>query len=191
MSVAALLDRRARLSDVLMNYHFHVLDVSVSQPSVLSLLYGFQNCSGPEISVNTKKIKDGSFPFGYEVFESAEVSQIELSSGAKFFDSDFYDWIISYIRGQVNTRRDFLIIQYSQVNVNSFTRKVGVSPLPSSGFLAPIFDVVGRVPARAWLCRQCIPITYKVDGFDALSHQPSLQHLTLKPMYFEEFNTGV
>lgn len=192
MSLAAFLDRKSRLADVLFNSNFHVLDVSVQTPIVLSLAYGFQNCTAPELTVNTKKIKEGTFPYPYSVMESAEASDITLTSGAKFFDSDFYDWISGYVRGNQNgsARRNFLIIQYSKINTNVSTGVQNI--LPGGAALQPFLDVIGRVPARAWLCHSCIPISYKSsDDFDAMSPSPSLQHLTFSTQFFEEFNSGI
>lgn len=193
MSVAAFLDRNSRLSDVLMNYHFHVLDVSIQTPIVLSLAYGFQSCTAPEIQINTKEIKEGTFPYPHTVMESAKVSDFNLTNGAKFFDSDFYDWINSFVNGEPNTRRNLLIIQYSEINTNYAASKIGIQNfLPGGSALQPFFDIVGRIPARAWLCHSCIPISYKVsDDFDALSHSPSLQHLGFSCKFFEEFSSGV
>lgn len=192
MSVGTLINRKSRASDVLMNYNFHVLDVSVETPIVLSLAYGFQACTAPEIIVNNRKVKEGTFPYPHSVFESAEASDITLTNGAKFFDSDFYDWVTSYIAGKTNTRRNFMIIQYSQINVNSAFGAIGIQNiLPSGISFGSFFDIISRVPARAWLCKSCVPVSYKAsDDFDALSHAPSLQHLTFSMKFFEEFNTG-
>ena len=193
MSVASFVDRNLRLADVLMNFNFHVLDVSVAQPTTLSLSYGFQQCTAPEIKINTKKIKEGTYPYPHTVMESAEVPEITLSNGAKFFDSDFYDWIRGFINGDINRRRDLLIIQYSQISANSVGRALGIGNLLPGGVgLSPFLDIVGRVPARAWMCKSCIPTAYKSsEDFDAISHQPSIQQLTFQCKFFEEFNTGV
>ncbi len=185
MSVSAFLPRTSRFSDVLMNYHFHVLDVSLQTPITLSLAYGFQHCTSPEITVNTKEIKEGTFEYPHHVMESAKVNDITLTSGAKFGDSDFYDWITGYVRGEPYRRRNLLLIQYSEVGIGN----VGA---PTGNAIQPLLDLVGRVPARSWLLRSCIPTNYKAsEDFDALSHSVSLQSLTIQCKFPEEFNSGV
>ena len=193
MSVEAFINRKSRLADVLMNYHFHVLDVSIQTPVVLSLAYGFQNCSAPEITVNTKEIKEGTFPYPHKVMESANVADITLSNGAKFFDSDFYDWISGYIRGQTGMRRSLLIVQFSEINTNSAFANIGIqNVLPTGVALSPFLDILGRMPARAWLCHSCIPVHYAASQeFDAMGHGPSLQSVTFSTKFVEEFNSGV
>lgn len=185
MSIQAFIPRTSRFSDVLMNYHFHMLDVSLSTPVVLSLLYGFAKCSAPEISIKTKTIKEGTFEYPHHVLESAECKEITLSDGAKFFDSDFSDWVMGYVRGEPFRRRNFLLIQYSEVGI----RNPGA---PSTNKAQPLLDLVARVPARAWYLRNCIPTNYVAsDEFDALSHSVSIQSVSLQPKFFSEFSSGI
>lgn len=192
MSVASFLERKERISDVLMNFHFHVFDVSATIPVALSLVYGFQHCTAPEITTNTKEIKEGTFEYPHHVLESAATSEITFTNGAKFFDSDFYDWISGYIRGEQNKRRNLLIVQYSQINSNIATRANAPSLVTQGISLQPLYDLVSRIPARAWLLHSCVPTNYKSSSdFDAQSHEVSLQSLVVKPRYTEEFNSGL
>jgi len=186
MSVSAFLPRTSRFSDVLMNYHFHLLDVSISTPITLSLAYGFQHCTAPNITVKTKDIKEGTFEYPHHVMESATTDEINMISGAKFGDSDFYDWITGYVRGEPYRRRNLLLIQYSEVGIANLGA-------PTGSAIQPLFDLVARVPARSWLLHSCIPTGYKssTDDFDALSHGVSLQSLTIQCKFPEEFNSGV
>jgi phage tail-like protein len=192
MSVASFLDRKERISDVLMNFHFHVFDVSATLPVALSLVYGFQHCTAPELTANTREIKEGTFEYPHHVLESAAASEINFTRGAKFFDSDFYDWITGYIRGEQNQRRNLLIVQYSQINSNAAVNARGPNLVTQGISLQPLYDLVSRIPARAWLLYQCVPTQYKSSSdFDAQSHEISLQTLTIKMRHFEEFNSGI
>lgn len=192
MALASFLNRKERISDVLMNFHFHIFDVSVKFPIVLNLVYGFQHVTAPEMTANTREVKEGTFEYPNHIIESAACSDIQMINGAKFFDSDFYDWISGYVRGEPHKKRDLLLVQYSQMNTSSVL-STGRQSLVTQGIsLQPLNDLVTRIPARAWLLYQCSPVTYKAsDDFDAQSHSISLQTLTVKPKYFTEFNSGV
>jgi len=192
MALSSFLNRKERISDVLMNFHFHIFDVSIKFPIALNLVYGFQHVTSPEMIANTKEVKEGSFEYPHHVMESATCSDIQLQNGAKFFDSDFYDWISGYVRGEPNKKRDLLLVQYSDINTSSALNVRGPSIINQGVSLQPLNDLVSRIPARAWLLYQCAPTQYKAsDDFDALSHSISLQSLTIKPRYFTEFNSGV
>lgn len=195
MSFGALLDRNSRVSDVLMNFHFHVFDVSTQSPPVLSLAYGFQSCTAPEITIEMQEIKEGTFEYPHKIMKSATVNDFIFSNGAKIFDSDFYDWISGYIRGEPYKRRNLLIVQYSQMNSNATLQGIGINAsfaFDGANKIKPLGDLVNRLPARAWLVYSCIPQHYKASNdFDALSHSPSIQDLTVSCKYWVEFNTGV
>lgn len=183
------LDRRNRVSDFLMNFHFHVWDVSFSTPTVLTPVFGFRSVTTPEINVTTKNVKEGTFEYPRHIAQSAEVSPIELHQGARFFNSDFYDWVRQTVRGVSNMRKNLLIIHYSEIGVGNLP---GTTPGGLDLGFTPITDLVSRIPARAWLCIDCIPIRYKAGtDFDSLGPDVSIMELTVQPWYVEEFNTGV
>ena len=59
-----------------------------------------------------------------------------------------------------------------------------------SSSAAPFFG--GRIPARAWMLHNCIPISYTAaSDFDAKSGEVSLVGLDVQPEYIEEFNCGI
>jgi len=54
------------------------------------------------------------------------------------------------------------------------------------------FEFASRIPGRAWLLHNCLPMRYKAGSdFDASSGQVSLQELEVQPEYVEEFSLGV
>jgi phage tail-like protein len=54
------------------------------------------------------------------------------------------------------------------------------------------FEFATRIPARAWLLHDCLPIRYKsASDFDALTASVSLQELEVQPEYIEEFSLGI
>jgi len=182
------LDRRNRISDFLTNAHFQVFDISFSFPLVFLPVYGFRTCTAPEITVNEKSIKEGTFEYPRYVLQGAEVTPIELTQGTRFFNSDFYDWISKYIRGETEQRKNLLIIHYSDIGVLGLPGDQGGLDL---GF-GVLTDLISRIPARAWMLIETVPTRYKGGSdFDPMGKDISLAELTLRPFYFEEFNTGI
>lgn len=60
-----------------------------------------------------------------------------------------------------------------------------------AGGLGP-FRFANRLPARAWLLHECLPVRYRpASDFDAMSAEISLQELEVQPEYVEEFSLGL
>ena len=190
------LDRKDRISDYLSNYHFHVMDVSFSVPTVFNLSAGFRFCTAPEITADVKEIKEGTFEYPRKVITGAKCSDITLHRGTKLFDSDFYDWIAPSISGKstfnasslsklapTDFRKNILIIQYTDISTNT---SGGFSPFQT------LNDLIQFVPARAWMCYECIPVSYKAGtDFDGIGADMSIAELVISPRFIEEFNTGL
>lgn len=73
---------------------------------------------------------------------------------------------------------------------------IGGSALAAVGGNAPVslgpFQFAMRVPGRAWLLHNCLPVRYRSGSdFDALSSQISLQELEVQPEFIEEFSLGI
>jgi phage tail-like protein len=189
-SPASLISRASRFSDYLMNYHFHVMDVSFTSPAVLNISAGFRHCSAPQISVETKDIKEGTFEYHKRVVVSASVDDVELQQGMQVFNSDFYDWIVGTIAGKQNMRKNLLLIQFSDVLTGVNTGTGTASQILNT--FVPINDLFARTPARAWLLRDCLPVRYKAGtDFDALSVDVSIAELTVRPYQIDEFSFGL
>ena len=190
-SPVSLFDRSKRISDYLTNFRFHLMDVSFASPVVFNLSAGFRSCSAPEINVETKQIKEGTFEYPRHVTSSASVGDIELHQGIQMFNSDFYDWIVASVRGKVNMRRNILLIQFS--DVSPFGAPLGDSITASlANAVVPLNDLVTRIPARAWVLRDCIPTRYKAGSdFDALGSDISIAELTLRPYLIDEISMGI
>jgi phage tail-like protein len=182
------INRSSRFTDYLSNYNFHVMDVSFSVPTVFSLSAGFRFCTAPEITVQTKEFKEGTFEYTRKIATGATAGDIVFHRGVSFFNSDFYDWISSYVRGEVDQRKNLLIIQYGDIDTGA-----GASQNNPAFFgFQSITSLVKKVPARAWLLVDCIPIHYKSGtDFDAIGSDISISELTVSPLYFEEFNMGL
>jgi phage tail-like protein len=181
------IDRSSRFTDYLTNYNFHVMDVSFSIPTVFSLSAGFRACTAPEVTVDFKDFKEGSFEYQRKVATGASVTDISFQRGVNFFNSDFYDWISGYISGKTDQRKNLMVIQYSDISTG----------IASDGSLGPLSfqsltSLVQRTPARAWMLFDCVPGHYKSGtDFDAIGADMSIAELTVRPLFFEEFNTGI
>lgn len=122
--------------------------------------------------------------------------------------------------GRVSPRRNVLIIHFTRINVSEALSSsdpllrtaavlgAGVAGVLLSGGLAGgatlaagaaaqgfgigPFQFATRIPARAWLLHNCIPVRYRPgNDFDASSGQVSIQELEVQPEYVEEFSLGL
>lgn len=185
--------RDQRLFDYLNNYRFHVIDVTFGAPSVLNLSYGFARVSMPELTVETREIKEGVLENKHFVAHAVSVGQVVLERGVSIFNSDFSDWIIPVIRGVKNQRRNLLLVQFSDTSLFASTDQGaggGVGDLLNQ-FLN-FSDLLSRLPARAWMLYDCIPVHYKAGSdLDALGNEISIAQLTVQPHFSSEIALGV
>lgn len=195
-SPTQLIDRKSRFSDYLNTLHFHLLDVSFSIPAVFNLAYGFRFCSGPEITVDVKEVKEGTYEYKKSVVQGAMAGPITLHQGAQIFNSDFYDWTRSAIKGTQSYRRNLMLIQFTDISPFGVGAE-GVGPLGGlAGGLVnavlPLNDLIARIPGRAWMLSGCIPTHYKASSdLDPLSSEISIMELTLQPQDIQEFSLGI
>jgi len=193
-----------RFLDMMQLYPFWVFDASGFQGnplfSVFDPVLGFSSCSTPEINVEAKEIQRGNWEFKTRVVKSADVSQITLQRGARFYDSDFYNWITGAIRGIQPVRRNLVLIHYLGFRLQRFvaSRSGAIQPGQSGVGAEVVLNTAGssgvpldRIPGRAWFCGSCIPVRYKAGGdFDASSGEVSIQELDVQPEYVHELTTS-
>lgn len=170
---------RSRITDLLQNYPFWLLDVQPSaRPPFLVLggpLFGFSAISHPEITITTETVDQLNAPFPEHAFSGATVSPITLSRGARFYDSSMYTWIDRFIQGEDVPHRDLILIQHM-----GLAGDVG----PAPGFIEIL-----RVPGKAWMLWDAIPTRYTPGpGLDATSGEVSLSELDIQPVEVEEFS---
>jgi hypothetical protein len=93
---------RSALSDLLQVYPFWIMDAGPSEAFSLPLftpIFGFSTITSPEISVETRDINEGNWPYTKKVVCRASVGNIVLTRGITFADADFWRWIIAAIEG--------------------------------------------------------------------------------------------
>lgn len=123
--------------------------------------------------------------------------------------------------GRTTPRRSLLIVQFTNINIGGASSLLKIAGTAAIGALtaglagsslagaaiaagaagavagASIvgigpFEFATRIPARAWLLHDCLPIRYKAaSDFDASSAAISLQELEVQPEHIEEFSLGI
>jgi len=187
-----------RFLDMLQEYPFHVFDMSGYQGdaanSVFDPVLGFSACTTPEWTVTTREVKPGNAPFTRYAVQSAVVGPITLSRGVRWYDSDFYNWLLRALKGIAPVRRDLFLVHFfgwrptvkreQSAVVESVElerpdilqqpkkRPVsgGIQITRKTGGLVSLPPENGltalttRIPARCWYMRKCIPTGYKPGG---------------------------
>jgi len=193
---------RIRLLDRLQVYQFHLMDVSYSlafPPWALDPLLSFKSITAPEVQLEVEELAEGTHPFKRHLISGGSVSSITLTRGASFYDSEFWRWIVATVKGSPGgpfgsmsgKRRNLLLIQftgYSATAIGEAGAELQAVAQVARGFLPDVGGIL-RVPARAWLLMDCLPIRYKSGSdFDASSSEISLMELELHPDRIEEFS---
>lgn len=193
---------RLQLRDRLQNFRFHLFDVSwglTIPPYVFEPLGSFSSITAPELNLETEELAVGNDYFKTHLVTGGSCSNITLSRGASFFDSEFWRWTAATVKGNVSDlfppvfgghRRDLMLVQFTGYSALGAQQNAALQAVASvaAGFLPEVGGVL-RVPAKAWLMKDCLPVRYKVSGdFDATSSDVSIQELEISMHLFEEFN---
>ena len=108
----------------------------------------------------------------------------------------------------ISPRKNLLIVQFARINLaatadvnTNLSAEISGNGKITAGVSAVLSGLVGvglgpfqfasRLPARAWLLHDCLPVRYKsASDFDATSGDISMQELEVQPEYIEEFSLG-
>jgi hypothetical protein len=234
---------RSNATDPLSVYPFWLMDLGPTDSwnfPIFTPLFGFQSITSPEMTAETMDITECNWIYTRKVLKRATVSNITLTRGVMFYDSDFYRWMISGLVGSTagqnlplagipfppgimeiggpTYRRNMLLIQYFskvmfpgpawagalaqsgvttllgglaatasglEVSTTSLLTTAGSLALASAG--VGTFEMAARVPARAWMLIDCIPVRYKAGSdFDAGSSAVSVMEVELGMERWEE-----
>ena len=196
---------RNTIADHLQNFRFQLLDVDwglTVPPFVFQPLGSFSSITTPEITLDTDELAEGNYWFKRHLITGGSISNITLSRGALFWDSEFWNWMSEATRGAIGglipsrlggRRRNLLLIQFMNVDLNNIGASPGTVDATSVQAVANVltgFGVVERagIPARAWMLFGCLPVRYKVGSdFDATSSDVSIMELELSIDRIEEF----
>ncbi len=177
---------RPRLLDLMQSFPFWVFDVSGAQGNSLFSIFdptlGFSAVSAPEIIVETRDIQPGNWEYKRRIVKGAEVGSVTLSRGARFYDSDFYNWITNAILGKQAVRRNLVLVHFLGFRAQSQATGLDLSQ-PDAG----IAQLGLRTPGRAWVLYDCIPTRYRPGSdFDATSSDVSISELEVQPEHIIE-----
>lgn len=172
---------RPRLLDMMQAFPFWVFDASGpsgnSLVSIFDPALGFSACSAPEINVELRDVQPGNWEYKRRIVKKAEAGPITMSRGARFYDSDFYNWITGAIVGRQPIRRTLVIVHFLGWRAQAQASGANLS-FPDAG--AAQFAL--RTPGRGWILYDCLPTRYKAGSdFDATSSEVSIQELEVQP----------
>jgi phage tail-like protein len=200
---------RPRVLDYMQSNNFWLMDVdpNLNPPFfVFNPTMGFSQCSGVEIELQTEEYHPLHSPYPIHLPTKGRVGPVTLSRGARFFDTDFYRWIDRAIRGVDDFRRNILLIQMIGANAQT-TEKFGLggefalqllagggTSLALAG-AASVLDVLPfketvRVPGRAWILYDSIPVRYRAGELDASSADVTIMELEIQPRVVVEVALG-
>jgi hypothetical protein len=97
---------RNAITDFLSDSNFWLIDVahieSIAAP-LFTPIAGFNSITMPEINIEMQDIPVG-IGFGhYKVVKGVDYTNVTLSRGTRFFDSDFWNWTMTAITGDTAT----------------------------------------------------------------------------------------
>ena len=115
---------RALTTDPLQNFNFYLLDIptptaipvafpfKVGQASSEGQLLSFKSISVPNVTLQTKKIQEGNWPWAHEVpIGKVTVGDCTIQSAVTPLSMDFYMWFLQAMYGVQAPRRNFTIVQ--------------------------------------------------------------------------------
>ena len=138
---------RNAITDFLSDSNFWLIDVapieSIASPLFMPIA-GFNGISMPEITAEVHDIPVGIGWGHYKVVKGADYSSVTLTRGTRFFDSDFWNWMMAAITGDTAT---------SALNFRAGSKSIG-GPSPRRDLLLVHFFrnfplPLGPVPSDA------------------------------------------
>lgn len=176
---------RNRLSDLLQSYPFWLLDISPSaRPPFVVLggpLYGFSQITHPELVAEVEEVRQWNTYYKPRNYVGADVTVVTLFRGTRFYDSSFYTWLDRSIAGEDVPARNLLLIQFMGANAGFG----GDLPAP----ITPDLVEVIRIPGKAWILWEAIPIRYKTGSdLEAASGEVSVAELDIQTTRIDEFS---
>lgn len=157
---------RALDSDPLQAFNFYLLDLptttaipvafpfKIGQGAAEGQLLSFKSISIPTVTIQTKKISEGNWPWTHEIIiGKSTVGDVTIQSAVTPLSLDFYLWFLQAQYGVQAPRRDFVVVQTQKDKL---------------------------IPRRIYNLFGCIPKTWTPStGMDASSSEISMESLTM------------
>lgn len=130
-------------------FGFKAIKSAISQGNFI----GFQSMTVPEMTIETKEIRQGNWPYVHKVYGGHTMgSQVTLSQAVLPLALDSYAWYLQASNGLLGPRRNFLL---------THTR------------------LDRALPARVLSCQGCVVESWKpASDFDAMDSSVSIESLT-------------
>lgn len=178
---------RSRLEDLLRNNRFWLVDVIPSSTFPFFVLgapfMGFQSITMPELTLEIDEVKQVNSMYKKYVYSGGSMGAITLTRGCRVYDDTFYQWVQRAIRGIDMNPRNLLLIQYTDINLSTYTGASVDLPVAMEAW-----EVAQFLPGRAWLLFDCIPTRYKAGSdLDGTSGEVSIMELDVQPASVVEF----
>jgi len=173
---------RIALADFLQKYSFFLIDIGYDRyPWAPFLLptFGFSSISGIKFSADTKEISPLNSRYTIKVPTKISIDTITLERGISMFDSNFYNWLVAYQNGEAEAR-NLLLIHLARVNWAVGFAELKIPALQWATF--PVFGLnirIDKIPGRVYVLKNCVPVSYEVDDFNASENEIALQRLEL------------
>jgi hypothetical protein len=182
---------RSRALDYLQSYHFWLIEISVSERAPFfaagALTHGFQSISMPEITADTQSFRPANslYPVNYNA--SYSTGAITLTRGVTPYDSSFYRWIRRTTEGSDRIYRNFLLLHFSSIGVDSGGEPLALSSVVEGVGIGNLETLRGF--GKGYILWDCLPTRYKAGSdLEGNSGDVSLAELDIQPYYFTEFS---
>lgn len=181
---------RSRYLDYLQDHRFWMFDISPSSAYPFLVLgapfLGFQTLGAPEYTIEVDNIKQLNSMFKTPLYSGGEVGPITMTRGVRGWDGTMWDWMHRALSGFEQTKRNLLILHYSNINVLSKVDELN-SIIDMNDFPTEIWSAHAFVPGKAYVVLGAVPTRYRpASDFDASSGGVSISELEIQPSAFVE-----
>jgi len=154
-------------SDPLMSYNFALIDVPTLSAAPLAFpiktimsavtsgtFVGFESISMPTLSLSTREIKEGNWPFVHRVLDGhASAGEVVLRQAVLTINYDFYFWLKQALWGRIAPRRHFAVVHLRNDK---------------------------RIPQRLICLSDCLPTSWKpANDLSATSNEVVIEELSM------------
>lgn len=133
-------------TDYLQAFPFWMMDtahIGLMQAPIFNPLLGFASISAPALSVETYSIREGNWFLDRHVVQRGSYGTFSVRRAATFYDSDFYQWVMASLSGNVGMRVSGVSYRRPLMLIHFFSRN------PTGGSQTLDADSVARAKALA------------------------------------------
>lgn len=160
---------RSESTDPFSMHRFHVTDdagfLNLATPAA-----GFNTMTSPEMNIGHVEYQEGIQLYRKKFPGEVTFTPMTLTKGVVKNDTSFYAWVRACAENKAY-RTNLTIKQYHRDDVSG------------------MIDYASAVPARTYICYNCLPIRVKVStDFDAMTGEVAIEDIDIEMEYFRVFN---